>query len=180
MKSPIPFIAVALLAVMISGCSGQPSPEAFTPTPAFASEEEAFAAAEQTYRNYVDALNKVDLSDPHTFEEVYDWTTGDAYATARETFSQMSADRWTVSGESVASVVVPLSTEGGWMAHTAFAVCLDVSRVEVVDKSGQSKVSANRGAVQSMKVSLTSSSDSPTRWLVSTIEGRDGDPVCDS
>ncbi len=50
----------------------------------FASEEEAFAAAEETYRAYVDALNQVDLSDPETFEAVYAWTTGDANADERK------------------------------------------------------------------------------------------------
>jgi hypothetical protein len=38
------------------GCSPAPEPEP-TPTPAFASEEEAFAAAEETYRAYIDAGN---------------------------------------------------------------------------------------------------------------------------
>ncbi len=73
--------ALALAAVAVTGCStpaGAPKP-----TPAFSSEAEAFAAAEATYRAYVDALNAVDLSDPSTFEDVYSWTTGDANAGAR-------------------------------------------------------------------------------------------------
>ena len=61
---------------------------AVTSGPAFATEEEAFAAAEETYREYVDALNQVDLSDPETFEAVYAWTTGDANAKERERSSQ--------------------------------------------------------------------------------------------
>ncbi len=85
--------ASALAAALLSGCTGEPAP--VVSTPSFATEDEAFAAAEQTYRNYVDALNQVDLSDPATFEPVYAWTTGDANARARETFSQMHADGWT-------------------------------------------------------------------------------------
>ncbi|WP_375384522.1 hypothetical protein [uncultured Microbacterium sp.] len=178
MKSRLSIVALALAAVIMSGCSGQPDPVASTP--AFTSEEQAFAAAEQTYRNYVDALNQVDLSDPQTFEAVYSWTTGDANAAARKSFTQMSADHWTVSGKSVASTVAPILAGDEWMDSVALAVCLNVSDVDVVDESGQSKVSATRGAVQSMRVSLTSSHASPTRWLVSTIEGREGDPVCES
>ena len=78
--------------------------------PLFTSEADAFAAAEETYRAYVDALNQVDLSDPETFEDVYAWTTGDANADARETFSQMHADGWTVQGDTVAAVVVTLTS----------------------------------------------------------------------
>ena len=79
MKSRLLAAAAVLACVLITttGCFAQPDPE---PTPLFSSEEEAFAAAEATYRAYVDALNQVDLSDPETFEEVYAWTTGDANA----------------------------------------------------------------------------------------------------
>ena len=54
-----------MLAVLMSGCAADPSVEP-TPTPTFANEDEAFAAAEATYRAYVDALNQVDLADPAT------------------------------------------------------------------------------------------------------------------
>ena len=82
--------ASALAAALLSGCTSEPAP--VVSTPSFATEDEAFAAAEQTYRNYVDALNQVDLSDPATFEPVYAWTTGDANAADRETVAQMHAD----------------------------------------------------------------------------------------
>ncbi len=68
-------IALAI-ATTVSACTPEPAP---TPTPTgFASEDEAFRAAEETYRAYVDALNAVDLADPATFEPVFAWTTGDA------------------------------------------------------------------------------------------------------
>ena len=71
-------LALALALGLTTGC--QPEPRRHPSAPAFANEEEAFAAAEETYRAYVDALNQVDLSDPETFEAVYAWTTGDANA----------------------------------------------------------------------------------------------------
>src|SRR6188768_3952981 len=91
-----------------TGCFAPPDPE---PTPLFSSEEEAFAAAEATYRAYVDALNQVDLSDPETFEEVYAWTTGEANAGARKSFSQMHADGWIVGGESQVTKVEPIESD---------------------------------------------------------------------
>ena len=68
-------IVLALALGMTTACQPEPAPSPSGPV--FANEEEAFAAAEETYRAYVDALNQVDLSDPETFEAVYAWTTGD-------------------------------------------------------------------------------------------------------
>ena len=79
-------LVLALVTGVATGCFAQPDPEPES-TPLFASEDEAFAAAEETYRQYVDALNQVDLSDPETFEDVYAWTTGEANAGAREIVS---------------------------------------------------------------------------------------------
>jgi ABC-type oligopeptide transport system substrate-binding subunit len=53
---------LALALALTTACAPDPAP---TPSPTgFASQEEAFAAAEATYRAYVDALNAVDLADP--------------------------------------------------------------------------------------------------------------------
>lgn len=175
MPRAVAIVAIALLCAVMSGCGGQPQPVASTPL--FSSEEAAFAAAEETYRSYVDALNQVDLSDPETFEEVYAWTTGELNAEDRKNFSQMHADSWTVSGQSEVIVVLP-RTLGGDPPQVDLAVCVDVGAVQVVDASGASVVSPNRPGVQSTLVSLAQS-QSPTGWLISNIVGRDGEPACD-
>lgn len=161
---------LALVGAAATGCAGTPEPRDTTPTPL--SDEEAFAAAEETYRAYVDALNQVDLSDPATFEPVYALTTGDAMAGLKESFSQMHADGWTVSGESIPSVVQPVQSDG----DIQLAVCLDVSGVEVTDGTGESVVDQDRVDVQSMLVTVSSAGD---RWLVSSFDGREGEPSCD-
>ncbi len=105
-------LTVGMLAVL-AACAPAPAPSPTT-SPTFSSEAEAFAAAEATYRAYVDALNAVDLADPRTFEPVYAWTTGPANAEARRSFSQMHADGWVVSGETKyddLSIRVSLPTE---------------------------------------------------------------------
>lgn len=79
----------ALLAGALTACTPEPEP---TPTPPFATEAEAFAAAEATYRAYVDALNAVDLSDPATFEDVYAWTTGELNANDRRGLTNYHAE----------------------------------------------------------------------------------------
>lgn len=160
----------------MSGCSDAPAPVA--PTPAFTSEEQAFAAAAQTYRNYIDALNQVDLSDPATFEEVYRWTTGDANADARKTFAQMHADGWTMRGASIPTLLAEASLTNVSAPLLRIAVCLDVSEVVAVDESGNSVVSPDRRDVQSMLITFKRSTVSPTGLQIETITGREGAPDC--
>ena len=69
--------------LLLAGCAPTPPGPSPEPSVVFMTDDEAFAAAEATYRAYVDALNQVDLSDPDTFEAVYAWTTGEANANAR-------------------------------------------------------------------------------------------------
>ncbi|WP_106813744.1 hypothetical protein [Microbacterium timonense] len=140
---------VALL-VALSGCT-TPAPEP-TPTPAFTSEEEAFAAAEETYRAYVDALNQVDLSDPETFEPVFALTTGEANANERKSLSQMHADGWNVAGATDVTRFFGESYKDGIVEAV---ICSDVSDVKVTDASGQSKVSTDRPDVYALRVSFT-------------------------
>ncbi|MFE7844688.1 hypothetical protein ACFUTX_05750 [Microbacterium sp. NPDC057407] len=162
----------ALLALALTGCAPPAAPD---PEPAFATEAEAFAAAEKTYRAYVDALNEVDLSDPETFEAVYAWTTGDANAEARETFSRMHADNWNVSGT---STVTAVELEDVSDRMVRLAVCLDVSKVLLLDHSRQSAVSEDRPDIQSMLITLQASKSRGSDLLISDFAGREGEPKC--
>ena len=164
--------------VALAGCSPTPEP-APEPTSGFASEEEAFAAAEETYRAYVEALNHVDLSDPETFEDVYAWTTGEANAEIRTSLSKMHADSLTVSGRSVAAVVRPGSITGAARPTVELLVCLDVSSVGLVDPTGESVVSPERPDTQSLTVTLVPSESTDTQVAIESIRGRDGAPKCD-
>ncbi|WP_457098280.1 hypothetical protein [Microbacterium sp. P5_E9] len=169
--------AAAVLACVITtatGCFAQPDPE---PTPLFSSEEEAFAAAEATYRAYVDALNQVDLSDPETFEEVYAWTTGDFNADERKSFSQLHADMWSVSGTSEVVRVEKLDATTGF-ATVDLGSCLDVSTVALVDGDGVSKVDPSRPDVQATRVSVVEAEESPTGYLIEDIVGFELEPPC--
>lgn len=162
--------AAAVVAVTaLAGCT-TPTPDP-TPTPTgFATEAEAYAAAEATYRAYVDALNRVDLSDPATFEDVYAWTTGEANAAERKTLSQMHADGWVVSGE---TIVVSASGEA-WNASTQAGtvfVCVGVESVQLVDAKGESMVAPNRPAVQTVNAGFIADSSTPTGVALVTLEG---------
>ncbi|WP_345802352.1 hypothetical protein AAIB33_04450 [Microbacterium sp. AZCO] len=177
MKSRLVAIAavLAIVGLTTSGCLPQPDAEP-TPSSGFSSEKEAFAAAEGTYRAYVDALNGVDLSDPKTFEDVYAWTTGDLNATDRKTFSQMHADGWVVGGESRISRIDQESASPE-LDQVEIAACVDVSTVTLIDADGVSKVSDDRPATQSTRVTLVKA-ESPTGFLVADSQGAELDPPC--
>lgn len=161
------FVAVGLLA----GCT--PEPLDADPTPTFTSEAEAFAAAEATYRAYVDALNDVDLSDPETFEAVYSWTTGEANAGERKSLSKMHADGWTVEGETAVRQVSPSKADLDPGEVIALEVCADVSGVEVFNEEGESMVSPERPDEQSAVARFVSDSHAPHGLLISALEGSD-------
>lgn len=160
---------------LVTGCAPQPEPvESQGP---FVTEEEAFAAAEETYRNYVEALNAVDLSDPETFEPVYEWTTGDLNASDREGLSQYHAAGAKVSGASTPVIIEPREVDPQ-AGRVDLAVCLDVSTVTVQTAEGSSLVDPNRVRVQSLTVKLVEHQDSETGLKLFAISGREGEPVC--
>ena len=167
-------LALAMVVTFATGCQPEPAP---SPTgPVFATEEEAFAAAEETYRAYVDALNQVDLSDPETFEAVYAWTTGQAIAGERKSLTRMHADGWMVDGDTVVTKVNLVEFDETDPAVVVLHVCTDVSDVAVTDSSGNSVVAPNRPPFQASVASFTESQSSPTGLLLSTVEG--GDHSC--
>lgn len=158
------------LALGLVGCVADAPAE---PEPQFSSESEAFAAAEATYRAYVDALNQVDLSDPETFEAVYAWTTGEANAGARESFTGMHADGLAVSGETRYDSVSLLSFTPDESGTVVASLCVDVADVELHTPEGESAVPAQRPDRQPLVVTfdVDRSSDTGMRIAASSPDG---------
>lgn len=134
--------AAGLLIGMLSACTpdAEPTPKP-TKTAAFASDEEAFAAAEETYRAYVDATNQVDIQDSASFEPVFSWLTGTALKDERETFSEFKAEGLTRNGSGSFDSFTPLSFEHDEVIAN---LCLDVSEIELNYSDGTSAVPGDR------------------------------------
>ena len=163
-----------IVALSISACA-PPLPE---PTPSatvsgFASEEEAFRAAEATYRAYIDALNEVDLADPATFEPVYALLVGDALASLRRDFSQMHADGWAVGGSTTLEHAEVARESSRRVVY--LLVCTDVHGVTLTDRRGRSQVSPERPDVHSLTIKVVKQDSG---WAISEIHGRSGAPRC--
>ncbi|MFT4052836.1 MAG: hypothetical protein QM677_11395 [Microbacterium sp.] len=151
-------LTLALGITLTTACAPDPSPTPSPSTTGFASEEEAFAAAEATYRAYVDALNEVDLSDPATFEPVFSTLSGSALEDEKKSLSEMHADQLTVSGESEVVGFYLLTT-----TPLTTVACLDVSAVALTDANGVSQVSDTRPDVYSFEVSFYEASGTSLR-----------------
>lgn len=143
-------LLLALAATTMSGCAPEPQPSP-TPTPAFASEEEAFAAAEEVYRAYNEALNAIEPNDPRTFEDVYAFSSGTFAAADRENLSTMHAEGYTISGDAVVLSFTGEAAEEPYERVVA-TTCLDVSEVAVLDSSGASVVNPDRPPIYAIRL----------------------------
>jgi len=150
--------AVALGALTATGCAPGPSPTP-TPTPLFSSEAEAFAAAEETYRAYVDALNEVDLADARTFDGVSAWLVGETATSERKTLVEMQSRGLTKRGTTTFTSweVTSVDADSGEIQSH---LCLDVSQVDLLDAQGTSVVPPTRPNLQPVDVSFR---PAPTR-----------------
>ncbi len=136
------------------------------------SDAAAFAAAEETYRAYVEALNAVDLADPSTFEPVYALTTGELRDETEARLLEMRDKGWRVEGYSDIRSISPT----GWSSTGVdLSVCLDVHRVLVRDAAGAPVTSGDRSPVQKLTATVLLSEDG---GLVEGVTAREEGPAC--
>ncbi len=132
---------LVLAGATLSACTPAPEPSP-TPTAAFASEEEAFAAAEEVYRAYIEASNAVDFQDPSTFEPLAEFTAGDYFSDEREQLSEMNARGYIRGGEIKIVEFRPTSAELSGIVTAR--VCSDVSGTTFTDANGEDLVPPDR------------------------------------
>lgn len=158
-RVPILCAAALVTTALLSACAPTPAPTP-TPTPAFSSEEEAFAAAEATYRAYNDALNQVDLSDPETFGATYAFSSGGFRASDKENFSEMHAKGYAIEGDAVVTKFIGTGVNRLRDRINA-TICVDVSDVLVLDEFGASVVNPDRPDVYAIEATFVVDSDRP-------------------
>ena len=168
---PLTACALALAASTLFGCSPEPAPTP-SPSPAFASEEEAFAAAEETYRAYIDALNEVDFSDPSTFTPVLALLTDSAASSTKKTFSEFHAEGLRMTGTTAFDSFEGIAAESE-LGSVSTVLCLDVTAVVLTSNAGESLVSPDRLDRQPMRVELqTQPTDGELR--ISSMRAEEG------
>ncbi|WP_396668426.1 hypothetical protein [Microbacterium sp. R86528] len=129
-----------MLTAVLVGCTAQPDPNA-TPTAVFSSDEEAFAAAEATYRAYVDALNAVASDDVDALDPA-NFLVGDALESHNQTERAFDDAKLRVEGNTrIVWITAGADSPGDSMS---ILVCLDVSATRIVDADGADQTPVGR------------------------------------
>lgn len=149
-------VVAALVATLaLAGCTPSPEP---TPSPTgFASEEEAFAAAEATYRAYVDAGNTL-RSDPSADVDPSDYLTGKALSAELESRAAIENSGRHLDGLIEIQSVHPIR---GDLSTALIGVCLDVSATRVLDDSGLDVTPSDRPSLLGLEIEATWASPRP-------------------
>ncbi len=122
--------AVMLALAALTACTPDPTP---TPSPTgFASDEEAFAAAEDTYRAYIDALN-ARREDEASNPSPDSYLTGAALTAAIETDAEFRETGVRLVG---ATDIANVRKIDATQDSASIGVCLDASNTRVMDASG--------------------------------------------
>ncbi|WP_194763281.1 hypothetical protein [Microbacterium sp. UFMG61] len=149
-------VVVPALVLFLVGCAPGAA-TAPTPTPAFASEAEAFAAAEEVYRAYNEAFSSIDLGDPGTFEAVFELATGDFQKADRTTLSELHAEGYSFVGSTTVVAFKPLDASPLLDTVTA-VICVDVSMSDVTGADGRSVLPESRPDLNALRVRFIESS----------------------
>lgn len=153
---------VALAAGSLVACSPEPEPTP-TPTAAFASEEEAFAAAEEVYRAYNDAGNQRLAG--NTAPNPQDFLTGVALEGDIDALQLMESEGLTLEGTvSVISFAGTAADVATSVASISAIVCLDASGTRVLNADGVDVTPATREKTVAQVVSFEGP---PTRLQIS-------------
>ncbi|KQR36982.1 hypothetical protein ASF80_14270 [Microbacterium sp. Leaf159] len=179
-RMPLCVSAVALGAVVLTAalgcltaCAPTPVPTA-TPTAAFASEEEAYAAAEEVYRAYNDAVNARSNGTGGADADPQQYLTGLALEGDIDTQNLLASGDLHVSGDAaILKFAGETADLDGDTPTMTGIVCIDVSDVSLIDRSGADVTPLGRedkiaqrvvflGAEDSLRISNESAVDGPT------------------
>lgn len=138
-------IAAAGLAACAPEDPVRPPDPGPTQTPVFASEEEALAAAEELYGEYLEAENLLAVGGWQSVDVVEPYVRGDALDNERESAERFrDAGLTQVGGSTFDSVEVQQLEDSGDQVSMTVYLCIDVSTVDVIDASGESVVPDGR------------------------------------
>jgi hypothetical protein len=156
---PLAVCCIALSAIGFLGCSPAPEPEP-TPTPAFASEEEAFAAAEETYRAYIDALNAERSGTPPA-KPSQDYLSGQVLEAELANENELREAGVHIEGSTAVSGFYGLRVDIDSQAATVVGrACLDITDARAVDTTGTDVTVVGRSDIYAIDVTFAGAQSS--------------------
>lgn len=163
--------AITITLGQLLGCAPGPTPVP-TSTPAFASEEEAFAAAEEVYRAYNEAANERRAGALHADPQRF--LAGAALEADIDTQNKLVSNGLAAVGTATIDSVAREVSEFSANAVTIrLTVCTDVSALSLLDGAGVNVTPAERGNTVALNVILVGDRES---LLISEALPIDGDP----
>lgn len=147
------WVGAVLALALATGCMPEPEP---TPSPTgFASEEEAFAAAEETYRAYVDAVN-ARRTDAHSGVDPKSFLTGGALDADLRSDERFASKGIRIEGATSIRSFEMGSVTGDGIALT---VCLDATQTRVLDEQNNDVTPPDRPETLPLDVLMTGGRD---------------------
>lgn len=151
-RYPAATLALAVVAAALSGCAPAPEPSP-TPTAMFASEEEAFAAAEEVYRAYNEAGNARIAGE--SSPDPQDFLVGEALEADLDGVRFLQEEGLLLAGVSTLSSFTGVDVAGLNGDPTVQAhVCLDGRELRVVDANGSDVTPSDRDEVVAQLVTF--------------------------
>ncbi|GAA5209131.1 hypothetical protein [Microbacterium kyungheense] len=164
-------LGFAAAAVMLCGCLA-PAPEPTpTPTAVFASEDEAFAAAEETYRAYVDAAN-ARREDPDSEPDPQSFLVGDALERDVDSRRELAELGLQLVGSSSVTDMSFISADVS-TGDVVIQACYDSGGARVIDKTGVDVTPADRDATVMISIESVRMGD---RQIIESMSPVEGDP----
>ncbi|MBS1907737.1 MAG: hypothetical protein JST33_14495 [Actinobacteria bacterium] len=158
--------------VGLAGCAPSSAPKP-TPTPLFTSEAEAFKAAEQVYRDYIDALNARNDGDGKREPEQY--LAGKALENYVKSARDRDAEHVTLEGHTTITAFSEQSASISIDATKVIAtVCIDISETRVIGADGANMTPADRPSKAGFELTF---SQTKSRLLILESKGMK-DPKC--
>jgi len=182
MRTLSPVAGLLLSAMLLAGCvpvepTVTPAPEPST-TPVFASEEEALAAAEEAYAEYLrieDAVAQEGGVNPQRLREA---VTDEWLEKEVEVFEAFAATGNRQVGEtSVLDFELQQLVDSGSLVEIVAYVCVDSTPTTFVDPSGADVTPSSRPATTSLQVTLEWS-DSRSKLLIADSQPWSGESFC--
>jgi hypothetical protein len=135
-------LALTALLLSIAGCSPEPAPPTATPSspaaePLFASDEEALAAAEAAYREYLESSGRVFASGGANVESLEEVAGGEVLeADRRRAREFQEAGRRIEGNTDLLDFRLQSSDVGGESWEVVAYACLDTFTIRVLDAQG--------------------------------------------
>lgn len=165
-----PLTIGVLLLASLSGCAPSGTPESPEPTATFvapyATDEEALAAAEEAYAEYLRVSDEVVIDGGADEERLESVATGRFLEKSMEEMREFSANGYRASGTTSFSDIAlqRYSSSVGPTDLISVYLCSDVSGTDVLNANGESLVADSREDLATLQV--TFSLDEPEKKLL--------------